>query len=418
MRHREKGAQYEGGISIVGASARFCTGSLGNFTFTTENRDSYAPCNVNNVEVMDDDISPRFAVKTVHHSKYHSVGLNSRLAIGVNLTTPVYYDSFDHQIWDEDLGTLKGNYYPSAHFSPSVFDGYDVDSADWNSCMMSLGDQLNGVLRASTGMLANFAQLGQTIRMFTNPFGILNARWKHGVKNTVKNLSKTGSSVWLEKRYGWDNFFRDFEATRNCMKDVDQHIKFLKSSLGVDKTYTAKSTSSDDISPTTPTIGTAEVNVTLENAKITDKRIVRVCFTRPKNFPIYSRAHYASQRLGTNDVCSAMWDLLPFSFVVDWFVDIQKALVATPNMLLNVYGLSKCSMSRKVTFTGDLKIFSTAYPYETGKAKEENVSQTTIFTKYGRIPGLPWDTHIGLLDGLNILHTLDASALILQRLKW
>lgn len=137
--------------------------------------------------------------------------------------------------------------------------------------------------------------------------GKWSASWR-GVQKSAKSLG----ALWLTYRYGWMPLIHD-------MKDA---CEVLSSKLSVyDKRCFVKS----------PKVSSSSVKVrnlspgTLTNSKTT-KIWFKAWFSPPSSYSSLL-ARFASQ-LGLDAPLSVAWELVPFSFVVDWFIGIGEYLEA------------------------------------------------------------------------------------------
>jgi len=125
--------------------------------------------------------------------------------------------------------------------------------------------------------------------------------------------------------------------------------------------------------------------------------------------------------MGTANVAEALWDLLPFSFVVDWFIDLERVVKYLP-LYWNRHTFRRMGYSVKTEYRAALEIDSDAtitwwngmsFP----KSKTELCPEITVASTYVRTPGFPPDmSGVGAFNGLSFTHLADGAALIAQRL--
>jgi hypothetical protein len=318
------------------------------------------------------------------------------------------------------LGNINGQWSANAHMGgDSNWNSFSMPSPDWNSLVSQVADGLDGSLSASTNMLENLVQLRSTLRMFRNPFGLLNARWSRSRK-TLRELSKTSSNVWLEYRYGWLNFFRDFEAIASCLERASSHIKYLQQTRSSWASIGRRSIETASYQVTSPNLGDVvnALSITMSDPVVTRTCAFSLDILRGKAFSILSRGHYVMDQLKFTDLYSALWDLLPFSFVVDWFIDIQNLSLEAP-YLFRKWDLRRVGYSVKHVWTASFNIESSLTAFQrTTTPISYTIPNQVVRSQYARYPGFPASGQtVGLFGGFNFTHLMDGSALIMQGLR-
>lgn len=290
----------------------------------------------------------------------------------------------------------------------------------WNNLVSSVGSSLDGQLTAGTNILSMIGELGQTIRMLKNPYGLLTTNWRRCGFTPAAALKKA-ANVWLEKRYGWDNFRRDAVATATAFQKADAHIRYLMSTR--DSLTSAGTRQSDECSYTIPYPhqmgwgGPNDIGIEASNGRCTRTAAFSADILRSSTFEVSSRMHYAMQRLGTTKLYEALWDLLPFSFVVDWFIDVQNLTLAVPYMRWRNQ-IRNCGYSIKLVWYMDLKVRSYATAWS-GYARETNDFNPGMIIRrtYERVAAFPPATlTAGVFQGMSMTHLTDFGALVAQRL--
>lgn len=288
---------------------------------------------------------------------------------------------------------------------------------DWEQMVSSVGNQLDGSMQNSTNMLVNIAQIGQTIGMLKNPFGMKNLRRLRRTSVTLSKLLKVGANARLEYRYGWLNLKRDMEALALCYAQAVLHKLRLDDSR---TRFTSLGSSQTDRvvePPWSPSgFGDSYVSIVPHCTEVTRKCSFSLDILRDKYVRDWTTAELVAQRLGFNQVLEALWDLVPFSFVADWFISIDSLLKESP-VFWNRYNLRHIGYSIKTTWYANYAwtyqrpcAFGT-YPYETGMTTPGKVEENYI-----RQPGYPpCGMDVGFFGTLNTTQLLDGAALIVQR---
>jgi hypothetical protein len=211
---------------------------------------------------------------------------------------------------------------------------------DENSLISKLGARINA---ADVNIPEDIFQAKQTLSLFTNNSNRLRASImflragnlgkatasiatspsKHAIK-TFSALRRNGISgsrllaeMWLELRYGWIPLIQDIDASiKSFSKFVTQkNGEVVTVKAGMRKTDTGTTQITNGLLVNSKNIGTRFYHVvTQEKMSITyrlDSRVVNL---------------FAS--LGFTSPTALAWELIPYSFVVDWFLPIGNALQA------------------------------------------------------------------------------------------
>lgn len=123
------------------------------------------------------------------------------------------------------------------------------------------------------------------------------------------------------------------------------------------------------------------------------------------------------QRLGTNQVLEALWDLVPFSFVVDWFAHIDRLVSSNP-INWTQHQLRRVGFSTKtewkVRWHYQCQVSTIGY----GNSPIQNfvTDPVVVATRYERTPGFPDGTQsVGAFASLHVTQLLSGLALLVQR---
>ena len=195
----------------------------------------------------------------------------------------------------------------------------------------------------------------------TRKSGKTENRWSHPpVKPTPSKMDKA-SELWLEFRYGWSPLVHDIVDTLKAMYAEDLRQELIKRERVTARGLASNKgqTSSTSSSSANWAFGTLTATSVAEHE----------CTVRA--YILYEPiANFGLRRLndfGAFDVPRAIWELVPWSFVIDWFIPIGDWLGAlTPKVGVNVLAegyevVQKCAVTRTVSSwvsipaTGDLK---------------------------------------------------------------
>jgi len=204
-----------------------------------------------------------------------------------------------------------------------------------------LAEKLNGAYTSQCLLPVTLCEAGKTIRMLKNPFGLLKADWRKIAGNlSLSSLSKAGANLWLEGIYGWKAAYSDMKGISNAISETmrtnpaDQQ-QALESRFSVSHTeetqddwqYSHGKTEETWIAirpdyfggPQGPDEGYFRIRGTRYSTWRVGCRQVNDIARRWGRFERTSRAF----GLTPSNVLDVLWELTPYSFVIDWFVDPQ-----------------------------------------------------------------------------------------------
>jgi len=218
--------------------------------------------------------------------------------------TIVYPPAFGSQVTYEDID-------PQMFVAP----GYVADPpiADWQTALrLKVKDQ-------RVNLAQSLAEFGQTQKMFvSNATAIANAL--RGLRNgnlpsvfkslgvKPKQLRGTIANRWLELRYGWMPLIQDLHGAVEELQSSLQRPIFRKISLTVNADDRSNFTIYVDIPRRTPVVVKAEARVTA--------KVIAYC----------KQESLAACRLGLTNPLALAWELVPYSFVIDWIFPIGNWL--------------------------------------------------------------------------------------------
>lgn len=302
---------------------------------------------------------------------------------------------------------VKTNWSPGSWYSVNkrvmspFYDDY-VDLPNWaldqfeidNNVDLSDKDyyiQQAAAAIASSGhdTLTFLAELTKVRRMFASRAGkLLNAR---SIEPNLKH--KPGD--WLESRYGWRTLIYDLQNLHDALTEFDSKRTRYSERRGFSQSWTVTDTD------------------TVDNSVY--------------NMPIYNVQHYETSVRGavTADFMpdrfrfspiGTAWELLPYSFIIDWFINVGQSLESIT--LLSV--ASDITSSYGYFAKVDQEV--TGYPAPKGpqysvssKGSNQGIECVGEYQRMKRVPTrVSYNPQIKTrLDGFKIL---DLLALLVQRL--
>lgn len=111
---------------------------------------------------------------------------------------------------------------------------------------------------------------------------------------------------WLEGRYGWRTFVYDIKSLNEALQNLNAHRDRYRQRKGYKSTETVTRTYATGSAPVSNHVITDKITTGIRGTVIADIEVPQFQFN-----PIQTG-----------------WELIPYSFVVDWFVSVGKALSA------------------------------------------------------------------------------------------
>jgi hypothetical protein len=128
---------------------------------------------------------------------------------------------------------------------------------------------------------------------------------------------------------------------------------------------------------------------------------------------------YTLQALGVNKLVEAAWDLVPFSFVVDWMVN-WRSFSRDPRSYFASHATKLLGHSIRQEWVLKPSCTVQAPPFHDGTDGPTATWQGQdhpCLSKYDRLPGFPSGTsEAGVFKSLSKTNLIDGAALILQRI--
>lgn len=247
---------------------------------------------------------------------------------------------------------------------PSVSDLYsDLESR--------LADACNNAGRSSLHLISFLREMESTVSMLKNPFKALDfvAEWAsdRAKRGTLKNAFRSAhsrklgkplsaaSNAWLEGTYGWNPFVGDLLAAAEAAGGAWRSRRALADE-GPKKVTMSNSAQGSITAP--PSSGDSSSYLRIKSGRLTFSRRVRLWTTLKPNPSLASENAVTSiaRYLNIDRLGYAVWDAVPYSFVVDWFLPLGDYLDKTlqgPAALLSC-GLLWSSKKDKSTFSVEL----------------------------------------------------------------
>jgi len=343
------------------------------------------------------------------------------------------------------------------YFATEYSPGYRVLGADysglpttfdWPGMYNELSSKLNGVTSSQTLLPVSIAEMAETVRMIKNPFGLLKKDWrKIAGHSTPASLAKEGANLWLEYQYGWKAFYGDLKSVAKTGKELlntpPTGSGGLSSRLGASRhgstsmgSWGYSSGSGSNYFPPDYSAGP------YSNAGDGGARCRQIGAGVTASVGCYQVNNLAqrlskTQRtlrawgLDAGSMLDVMWELTPFSFVVDWFVD-TKGLWSLP---FSMWRLNRPDVRdlhytiKKVARVQVQAVFPTVFQMVEPWGSHPGIAPTSSsgelgsaypqLSEYYRVSGLPsFSSFLGALNtqGLSSTRTVSGISLAVQKM--
>jgi hypothetical protein len=238
-----------------------------------------------------------------------------------------------------DLGNLHRRFYSgngyvdiqdrgpiSLSVAPTAIPQWMIDTA-FNNALSSMNDQLRGTLDLSV----DIAQAGQVSKMLKDTYNLVRsvkAMPKELIKLNVKvfarkgpkNAAKAIGSKWLEYQYGWRPLMQSVYDTAQQIIESPQRLLTIR----------GRGSSASEEVTTFNDYGQKHDS----RAKLSARCEFKCHFLPP------TVTQLASQFTSLNPV-SIAWELIPYSFVVDWFVNVGGYIRDVETACLNASAFNR-----------------------------------------------------------------------------
>lgn len=173
-------------------------------------------------------------------------------------------------------------------------------------------------------------EAGETLQMLKHPFRssheLLRKIYRKGrrgsSKRTAAASAKAMSDSWLEYRYGWQPILLDMSAIMKLVSEASKRMRVRLVSRA-SQNFKSELSKVHEVSGGLPRANAATVTARHER----DVRVAAgvIYEVQPHTAP---EQIMATLGLRARDLPPSLWNLIPFSFVVDWFVNVEDWLQA------------------------------------------------------------------------------------------
>lgn len=328
----------------------------------------------------------------------------------------------------------------------------------WTDLIVDLSKQIEDAVGTDFMGSVFLKEIKQTIQMVRNPFGLFSPRLKRmiprGITAHAGSQSKQLSSLWLEYRYGWKPLYSDVCEFSKLVAQMI-HSPAFNTALQIWSRFSSRL----EIPLTCPTLylpggytesswntfaasstiwwRTSIIGATGITRCVTDsyKVSANVSCQRSRSYEqMYNAVQNLSTVLGLGNwmqIRDTLWEVLPFSFVVDWFINFNNIWLPSAQSRLQAMDVRNLgySIKRTLSWHAEHQLLSFAkapfiWPLSPPggdflvSATRGRVLRagTGVSSDYQRIQGFPPSSdEVFRMNGLNPLRTADGLSLFLQR---
>jgi hypothetical protein len=213
------------------------------------------------------------------------------------------------------------------------------------------------------------------------------------------SASKSTAENWLELQYGWKPLLKDIEGS---MKSLAQYV--AKNSF----VYTA-SASGRKVTWENEDIKVESPNITIGRSEILTNSRCKVGI----RYKISSHLESFLAQTGFTNPINLGWELIPYSFVVDWFIPIGpylESISAFDGLVLHDgfrSQITKQSTSVIIRFDGPSKAFAGwVYKYRGGYEREWSIVNRVRLDNFPQAMIPPFKSPVSVAHALNAIALL------------
>lgn len=213
--------------------------------------------------------------------------------------------------------------------------------ADWDAMCLALEDAVNRRLKARGLIAVSLMELRKTVKMIRNPFSLLQPKTWKAMTMPARHYHKILPNFWLEYQYGW----------RPLLQDITTFSEVLGGYMGLPSTNVLKEDPETSFSikgssrsySRAPTVSDSTFRGRMSSQNVTKhpeggywRYVFEDCRTVPYlsalcDEPVrvgHKRVTDLLNQLGVSprDLADVLWEIVPFSFVADWFINSNKVL--------------------------------------------------------------------------------------------
>lgn len=234
--------------------------------------------------------------------------------------------------WGPEIEAAK--YLPFGSFEDTIFSGYFRDVLEVAPPPVLPAFDANGaaldISRSSTNLAEMMATMKQTAAMLAKPGKFFRHLTK---KNDIVYTERTplselrsaidrAGSTWLEGTYGYLPLISDLIELSSIAVNPRKALDKLKKPIKRDYRDANQVEYTYSRDPQTPIHGTRLARSTT----VTASRLIRIEGQPNPTFQAMGLINQMATYLGLNDFGRLAWELVPYSFVLDWFTSMGSSI--------------------------------------------------------------------------------------------
>jgi hypothetical protein len=320
-------------------------------------------------------------------------------------------------------------------------------SLQWGNLVSDLFASLDPKGPTALSLFANLWELEQTLDLFKSLNKLIKSGWRSHAWGKqysrplgsskfwnpkalgTKDLIDGAANNWLAYRYGIKPLVSDIIALANMCENIQHRVLYLLEHRQITDTvrFRSKSENTYSINATGP--GPVTLSYRENVTQVVGCQACWPNFVVSDDFVQSAVYRY----MGLDNILSNIWEVLPFSFVLDWFVDVGGAIsrarenIARDNADKSVeiykpwHSMKVEQFFTSATFPRNLDdCWGGWYPlYGENPVPTYTASGCSGYQRtYERNPSMPSDAYSPeVLQGLSVTHLVDGGAILYQFVK-
>jgi len=313
-----------------------------------------------------------------------------------------------HGSGDISMSALTSNWTPGDESYLDASGQIDLENALTSKLASKIkGQKINvGVMLAERRQTANLV-VSTAKRLANTMLELRKGRWRNAVSMLTGTSPRLGSRVphgvenqWLELQYGWKPLLSDVYGSVQALAERNSRLNVPVIKVKVSKTIQLPSF----------TKILSRVQTTWPESRAT--RTARMSGTAYAEFSITDDRRQVLSQTGVSNPLSVAWEVIPYSFVVDWFLPVGAYLenmdYAAGLQLHRGWLAHKRMINWKVSvIPGVFSNGSAVQSWGGGSINVDTVVATrTVFTEFPSVP-IP-----SFKDPLSSTHVANALSLL------
>lgn len=302
---------------------------------------------------------------------------------------------------------------------------------DWFALLDSFHEATNSLIPSSTllgeSMYEN-AIFVDAFKILINPSSAvkvliprLKKVWKRGMTlGGLRRTTKDGANAYLGYQFGVRPAIEEVRRALSAHSIVQGRLNWLSQNAGNFVPIRVRTTLSSTIeNEDKPSSGLAEVKILCDKKDTIATISAWLKVREDLNYAAQWSAYV--QYFGLQKAAGLLWELVPLSFVIDWFTDAQEYInrYLSPPVTNPFYNMRSLSHSLKQELSESVWVGSGYYKAEDQSTVEEPSSAFRICTRrttsYTRSPSLPETSGFVDFSNLGLFHYITLGTMLLQK---